>query len=587
MSTGSPSWLQELKLAEAHAMAGRLVESEQVLRQILKAEPNQADALNALASLAANAGKLDIAIALQERAVTARPDAPLYRSNLGEIYRRAGKHAQAIEQGERAVALKPDFVSGHNTLGIAYEHAGDLTAALRCYDAALSLKPDFTEAHVNRGRTLRTLGRLDDAQTALRRALELSPDRPDVANELGLMLSASGRQHEAVQFLELAASKSNYADVWSNLGAALKEVGRSEEALAAFDRAAALDRTSAAPLFGLSEVKTFREGDDHLKRMEAMAGDIARLAPQQRIYLHFALAKAYDDLGRTDEAFAELSAGNALKRQSELYDERTALGLFGRVKQTFDRDFLSRPRVQDEERAPIFVIGMPRSGTTLIEQIISSHPDVGAAGEISAMNDLVRRIGGFPEAARTLDDAAFARLGGDYANTLRSYAPNAARITDKTPSNMLLVGLIHLALPHAAIVHVTRDPVDTCFSCYSKLFAREMGQTYDLGSLGRYYRAYRDLMLHWNEALPEGRVLNVRYEDVVADIEGQARRMLSHCGLSWNESVLAFHRNARAVSTASALQVRQPIYQTSVARWRLYEAHLGPLLEALGDCVET
>lgn len=587
MTSGPPSWLQELKLAEAHAVAGRLAESEAVLREILKADANQPDALNALAAIAGNVGKLDVAIALQERAVAVRPNAPLYRSNLGELYRRAGRNTEAIEQGERAVALKADFAAGRNTLGVAYEHSGDLAAALACYDAAVSLKPEYADAHANRGRTLRTLGRLEESEAALRRALQFAPERADVANELGLMLSAAGRQHDAVEFLKRAAQRSGYADVWNNFGTALKEVGRFDEALAAFERAFALDPQSAASLLGLSDVKTFRDGADaHLKQMERLAPNLAALPPQQRVYLHFALAKAYDDLGRTDEAFAQLKAGNWLKRESEFYDEAAALGLFERVKRVFDADFVARPRGGAEEKTPIFVIGMPRSGTTLIEQIISSHSDVGAAGEISAMNKVVRSLGGFPEGVRALEGDSFGRAGADYLRVLQSFAPNAGRITDKTPSNMHLIGLIQLALPNATIVHVRRDPVDTCFSCYSKLFTREMGQTYDLGALGRYYRAYDDLMRHWDDVLP-GRVLGVQYEDVVADTEMQARRLMDHCGLAWDERVLAFHENARAVSTASAAQVRQPIYATSVARWRRYEAHLGPLLEALGDLVES
>lgn len=522
MTSGPPSWLQELKLAQAHAAAGRLVESETVLRQILKADPNQADALNALASFAANAGKLDIAIALQERALAARPKAAMFRANLAEMYRR------------RAEALPTP-----------------------------------------------------EAETALRRASELAPERGDVANALGLMLAAAGRQAEALPFLERAAIASGAAELWNNVGTVLKELGRFDEALAAFDRASALDPKLAAPLLGVAEVKTFRDGADaHLARMETLARDAAGLPPKQRIYLHFALGKTYDDLGRADDAFMQLSAGNALKRRSVGYDEAAALGLFARIKRVFDASAVLRSR-GSSDHTPIFVIGMPRSGTTLIEQIISSHPDVGAAGEISAMNDVTRRVSGFPETLSALQDDAFLNVGEDYLSSLRQHAPGAKRITDKTPSNMYMVGLIHLALPNAAIVHVQRDPVDTCFSCYSKLFTREQGQTYDLAELGRYYRAYHDLMQHWDAVLPAGRVLSVRYEDVVADIEGQARRLIAHCGLEWDARVLAFHENARVVSTASAAQVRQPIYATSVARWRRYEAHLGPLLEALGDLVES
>lgn len=526
MTSGPPSWLQELKLAEAHAKAGRLVESEAVLRQILKADPNQADALNALAAFAANAGKLEIAIALQERALAARPEAAPYRANLAEMHRRDGVALQAA-------------------------------------------------------------GRSDEAEAAFRRALALAPERAELAHALGVMLAEAGRQQEAAPLLERAARAGGHAALWTNLGTVLKEIGRFDDALAAFERAAALDPSSAAPLLGIAEAKTFRDrADPHLVAMTMLERDVATLPEQEQVYLRFALSKAYDDLGAADAAFAQLRAGNTLQRQHARYDEAAALGLFERIERVFNAELLSRPRGGSAHLAPIFVIGMPRSGTTLVEQILSSHPDVGAAGESTAMNGVVKSLGAFPESVSALDDSAFAQAGEDYLHALRAYAPEARWITDKTPSNMLFVGLIHLMLPNAAIVHVERDPVDTCFSCYSKLFTREMGQTYDLGELGRYYKAYHRLMQHWQEALPPERLLSVRYEDVVADIEGQARRLLAHCGLHWDDRVLAFYQNARAVSTASASQVRQPIYATSVARWRRYEAHLGPLLDALGDLVE-
>jgi hypothetical protein len=317
--------------------------------------------------------------------------------------------------------------------------------------------------------------------------------------------------------------------------------------------------------------------------MRKLESELASLPPPQRIYLHFALGKAYDDLGDAEAAFTHLNAGNTLKRRTNGYDESKALALFERIGRTFDPAFLADARVGIADAAPIFVIGMPRSGTTLVEQIISSHPDVGAAGEISVMNDIARALGRFPEIVRTLGGDDLSRVGEEYVRRLHAYAPDAARVTDKTPSNMFFVGFIHLVLPNAKIVHVRRDPVDTCLSCYSQLFTREQGYAFDLGELGRYYRAYHHLMQHWRDVLPKERMLDVRYEDVVADTEGEARRLLAYCGLEWDERVLLFHQNQRAVGTASASQVRQPIYKTSVARWRRYETHLRPLLDALGD----
>lgn len=662
MTSGAPSWLQELKLAEAHAAAGRLAESEAVLRQILKSDPNQPDALNALAALAANVGKLDVAIALQERAVAARPNAPFYRANLGEIYRRAGKLAAAIEHGKKAVSMRPSFAVAHNNLGVAQAESGDVAGALQSYDAALANKPDFAEAHNNRGNTLRALGRRADAEAAFARAIALKPDygeafnnlgnvqrdagrlaeaeasyrrslalRPgeagplfnlvavlkeegklegagalldyamdaarrvlaatpddaEAANVLGLTCAAMGRQEEAVAAFRQATAKAGHVDAWINLGNSLKGLGRLDEALAAYDRAHGLAPRSSGPLLAITQVKTFADaGDMHLAALEALARDGAALSEQQRVQLHFALGKTYDDLGRADDAFARFRAGNELKRQNAAYDAAQSLGFFERIKSNFDASVLARAGGGSNDETPIFVIGMPRSGTTLVEQIVSSHPLVGAAGEITALNEATRSLGAFPEAAREASGHMWAQVGETYVRKLRAYAPAARYVIDKTTSNFYLIGLIHLALPRAKIVHVTRNAVDTCLSCYFKLFTGGQAYSYELGDLGRYYRAYAKLMRHWLAALPEGRILEVRYEDVVRDLEGEARRLLAHCGLDWDERVLAFHRNARTVATASAAQVRQPIYKTSVARWRRYEAHLGPLLEALGDLVE-
>jgi hypothetical protein len=236
---------------------------------------------------------------------------------------------------------------------------------------------------------------------------------------------------------------------------------------------------------------------------------------------------------------------------------------------------------------------MPRSGTTLIEQIIASHPKVRPGGELRDFSRTVaahfaaRGTLPFSEYMSAVAPAEMAAIGDTYVRRLDALAPGAAHITDKMPQNFFSVGLIHLALPNAKIVHSMRNPVDTCVSCFTKLFTGSQDATYELGELGRYYRAYHELMAHWRRVLPAGSFLDVRYEDVVADTEGQARRLLDFCGLEWDAKVLDFHKTDRPVKTASAAQVRQPIYSSAVARWRHYEKHLGPLLEALGDLAEA
>ncbi|MGH7248946.1 MAG: sulfotransferase family protein, partial [Pseudomonadota bacterium] len=259
------------------------------------------------------------------------------------------------------------------------------------------------------------------------------------------------------------------------------------------------------------------------------------------------------------------------------------------IEQIFTAELIAAKSGGGEpSRRPIFVLGMPRSGTTLVEQLLASHPAVHGAGELAALGDVVLRAPSqsirYPESVPLLDGAAMRAIGAEYLERLAAIAPQRERVTDKTPLNYYFVGLIHLALPNAVIIHTMRDPVDTCVSCFSTLFRlREQPHAYDLGEIGRYYVRYRRLMAHWHRILPEGRILDIRYEDVVDDLERQARRIVAHCGLPWDERCLSFHRTDRPVRTASAAQVREPIYRSAVGRWRAYAEWLNPLLTELGE----
>ena len=272
--------------------------------------------------------------------------------------------------------------------------------------------------------------------------------------------------------------------------------------------------------------KKFTEGDVHLAAMEDIARHPDQLSGTMRSQINFALCKAYDDLGRHADAFRSMREANALKRTRIEYDEARVLTMFDRIRATFDaRALAARPDKACGSSLPVFVIGMPRSGTTLIEQILASHPAVHGAGELTDLHQLIERLpmqGGrafcYPDDAQSLSTRQLRELGEAYVAALRRYAPRAKRVTDKMPANFLYAGLIHLALPRARIIHVLRDPRDTCLSCYSKLFTAEQNFTYDLGELGRYYRKYAELMAHWRMVLPPGRMLEIRYEDVIADL---------------------------------------------------------------------
>jgi hypothetical protein len=324
--------------------------------------------------------------------------------------------------------------------------------------------------------------------------------------------------------------------------------------------------------------------------LEALARDPSGLAADERIELSFALSKALADVQRHDEAFGHLLAGNALKRARTPYDETATLAGFERIRDAFAPERMRGPEgAGDPSPVPVFIVGMPRSGTTLVEQILASHPAVFGAGELPDLQARIERLTGEPVAspafaakAASLSAPALARLGAEYSAGVQALAPEARRVVDKTTANFRFLGLIHRALPNARILHLCRDPVDTGFSCFAQLFAQGQAFTYDLAELGRYYRAFAALMAHWRRVLPREAMLEVRYEAVVVDLEREARRIVAHCGLDWDAACLRFDRTERPVRTASAVQVRRPIYRSAIGRWRPYREGLQPLFEALG-----
>ncbi|WP_128971186.1 tetratricopeptide repeat-containing sulfotransferase family protein [Bradyrhizobium tropiciagri] len=461
---------------------------------------------------------------------------------------------------------------------------------------ALVIEQNSDKIHLHYGTVLLDQKKVDEAEVAASRALSLNMNNHDAVNLMGRIAFERGDLDGALASHQRAlALKPDLADAYNNMGNVLKELGRLDEAENAYLEALRLDPAVASVYVNLADSRKFVAGDPHLVAMEALAAKSERLSKTDRMQIDFALGKAYADLQDYPRSFRHLHAGNAAKRATIGYDETAAFALFDHIERIFVPDMIeAKSGGGDLSQVPIFVVGMPRSGTTLIEQIIASHPMVHGAGELQTLHDVVRTVRGtdgctipYPEFVPALDEAALRQIGRDYVARLGEIARREAsttvqRVTDKMPSNYYFLGLIHLALPQAKIIHAVRDPVDTCVSCFSKLFSAEQNHTYDLGELGRYYRRYERLMAHWCRVLPAGSVLDVRYEDVVGDLESQARRIIAHCGLPWDDRCLSFHRTERPVRTASATQVRKPIYRSAVGRWRVYEDQLEPLLTALG-----
>jgi tetratricopeptide (TPR) repeat protein len=604
-----------LEQALGYHRAGRLDAAETIYRQILAGDSRHADSLHLLGMIQQQRGDLETAVSLIRRAIEIDPNAAAFHSNLGTVLQAQGKleeagacfeHALALKpdwaevlsnfgnvlqaQGrldeaatrqQRAIALKPQFAEAWSNLGIVRQAQGDLREAVKCYERAIALKPDYVDAHNNLGTALLNQDRVEEAAVHYERALALNPSYASAHNNLGNALVRQNRSDEAQAHYERAIElQPGYANAHNNLGNVLKEQGRFEDAMAHYDKALAIRPDYAEAHLNRADMRRFTRDASGFAALEALAKN-NDLPEDKALFVHFALAKALDDVAEYDRAFEHLLLGNQLKRRQIDYHETRALDLMRRIRKVFDAELLDRSKTSgDPSPAPIFVLGMARSGSTLIEQILAGHPQIQAAGELTILEKMESRD--FPESIARSDDAALVKLGQTYLSRLPKLSVNKLRVIDKLPGNFLRAGLIRLMLPNAKIIHTTRNPVDTCLSCFFKLFTNGLFFSYDLGELGRYYRGYRELMDHWRAVLAPGVMLDVAYEKVVNDIEDEARRLVDFCGLTWDRRCIDFHHAARPVRTASAVQVRQPLYRSSLERWRRYESRLGPLMEALG-----
>jgi tetratricopeptide (TPR) repeat protein len=562
----------------------------------LALQPDQAGTLRNRGNTLHKLKRFDEALASYDCALALQPDHAGALNNRGNALHALKRFDEALASYDRALALRPDYAEALCNRGATLHALKRFDDALASYDRALTLQPDHVEALCNRGATLHALKRFDDALASYDRALALKPDYAEALCNRGATLHEREDLHAALAHYRRALSlKPDLADAYNDMGNVLEELGQLPEAQSAYREALRLDPNSTAAYVNLADGNTFKPGDAHLAAMEALAAKTEGLSTTDRMRLDFALGKAYADLEDYARSFKHLSAGNAAKRATIAYDEQATVALFDRIEAVFTPELIAaKSGGGDTSALPVFVIGMPRSGTTLVEQIIASHPAVHGAGELRALNDAALTVRGpdgnalpYPEFVAALDAGALRQIGARYAAMLGELAanhgaPRAERVTNKMPSNYYFAGLIHLALPNAKIIHTVRDPLDTCLSCFSRLFTAEQKHTYDLGELGRYYRRYERLMAHWRRVLPAGRILEVRYEDVVADLEQQARRIIAYCGLPWDDRCLSFHETDRPVRTASATQVRQPIYTSAIGRWRVYAEHIAPLLNGLG-----
>jgi tetratricopeptide (TPR) repeat protein len=453
--------------------------------------------------------------------------------------------------------------------------------------------PKSASAHRLLAEVLGDMGRRDDALSRLQHAVAIAPGDAQTRSDLATMLHERGQTDDAIrQFRKALVLKSDCASAHLGLGIALAAVGNQEEAKRSLETAIALEPENAHGYFNLARAVRFKRDDPPFLAMQRLARNIRALPVEAQVYLHFALGKAFGDVGDYTQSFEHLRQGNTLKRQQWPYMEKKILGWLGRIQSIFTPELLrEKSGLGNPSSAPVFILGMHRSGSTLIEQILASHPQCHGAGELTAIDAIAKDLrvinpAGFPEAVPSLADRQLREFADRYLAEIRGLSATAERITDKMPLNFIYTGFIHLLFPNARIIHTRRDPRDTAISCFGivlgqSIYGQGVDYSSDLAELGRFYRQYRSLMAHWRNVLPAGVMLEVDYETLVEDFENQARRIVAHCGLQWDDACSAFYRNARPVMTASVGQVHQPIYRSSIGRWRHYDTFLEPFVREL------
>ncbi|UFP93449.1 tetratricopeptide repeat protein [Gloeobacter morelensis] len=593
----------------------QLAEAINAFRRAVRLEPGLLEAHFGLGAALADDGQLPAAAASFEQTLRLKPDDFEASFQLAVVYARLGAPGRAAATFQQTLAIRHDHTGAHLELGNLLMAQGDWQRAAGCYRQALAIAPELATAHFRLGYILQQQGRLPEAREHYLRVVALDAGSAAARANLGLICKIEDRVEEAIRwYREALAVTPDEPVILCNLAMAFEQQGVHGEAEVLYRRALALSPGDAEAVAGLASLHEKRReyaaagtllapladgrtanlrvaivwgivcerlGQSE-RALDVLAGVLARTGPpQDRALLLFRLANLYDALGRYDEAFEHLRQAHALEPIT--FDPTAWVGTIDAIIQAFSAERLARlPRSGLATERPVFIVGMPRSGTSLVEQILSRHSNIHAAGELVDLFMFATAVENYPAGVLELAPEALHTLARRYLDRLEQLSPSALRVTDKLPQNYLHLGFIALLFPGARIIHCLRDPLDTCLSCHFQNFGLRHPYSGDLAHLGFYYRQYERLMAHWRSVLPLP-MLEVSYEALVADPQTISRALVAFCGLEWEESCLRFWESERFVNTASYDQVRRPVYDSSVGRTRHYAAHLGPLRAALED----
>ncbi len=492
----------------------------------------------------------------------------------------------------------PKFVSGWRSASHLALKINNASVALQAIEKAIAIEPDNHEWLLQKALCLSKLGNINLLQTLIAPLTQASLETAYQCSTMALVLTHVGHHEHALKYYQQAISKEpNESQHYYNLASSQRFLGDVSAAEENYNKAIKLNSQDYEAYRLRSELRKQTEVDNHVSELTSMVEN-GNVGPRGKAQLAYALAKELEDLGESERSFRFLNIGAKSRRDCIKYDPNSDVRTIDAIREIFTADLFDNNKIDEDNvsgmddpdrKTPIFILGLPRTGTTLVERIISSHGDVVSAGELNNFSiEMLRQVkakngsNNIPKErlvglTRNLD---FGSLGEAYINSTRSLAGESRYFIDKLPLNYLYIGLIRLALPQAKIIHLKRHPLDTCYAIYKQLFKDAYPFSYDLQELGHYYLAYQRLMDHWNTVMP-GVIQTVNYEDVVRDVEGQSRRLLNHCGLSWEAQCLAFYESREASTTASATQVRKPIYTSSVGLWRNYQKQLQPLISIL------
>jgi tetratricopeptide (TPR) repeat protein len=544
-----------LETAVSCQQNGEFAKAEELYRRIIKLNPKNADALHLLGLLMHQKGENKYALKYMKKSLKYLSRNPACLNNIGLVYKSLGKLREAKLVFIKAIAQDKNLTDAHNNLGGIYHEEGLIL----------------------------------DAETAYKNALKINPDYCNAYRNLGILNELQGANEKAKFYYEKVLElNSSDAYCYNQLGNFLKEKGNFEKAISHYKTALELDDTYVDAYCGLAALKRYSEKDEDFFRQLnfSVARDIFK--PNEKIRLHFALGKVNDDCGLYDEAFKHYKIGNTLRRELIDYNYDAHESNISRLIEFFDHfPFEKFMKYGSNSHKPVFIIGMPRSGTSLLEQIITSHTDVFGAGELdfftlraSNLTQQLNSSSSYPDCLADLKADTIAKISDEYMSVINRISKNTLHVTDKTVSYFLHIGLMKIVFPKASFIHCKRHPIDTSLSIYFQNFAGNIPYAYDLEEIARYYSLYERIMSKWKELFADS-ILEINYEDIVNKQKETTQKLLSTIGLNWDEHCLSFHKTKRIVQTASEWQVRQPIYKRSMERWLKYEKYLTPLKKIL------